>query len=166
MRFQYSCCWEWRLCAMWSSVVGRVVPDILKDHCAFSFMGHASSELLDPGRCGHCNLMIHQEKPTKQYLTSQKTWIKLIQHIHSFNHSIGMCRLRRFLAVLKSFFQSSLLCNCSCYPSPPTILPSSLISSCHSFLGLPLNLAVPKFIYNTLLGHGFWNFGILQPPKL
>ena len=34
----------------------------------------------------------------------------------------------------------------------PAILPSSLTSSCHLFLGLPLNLVVPKFIYNTLLG--------------
>jgi len=84
--------------------------------------------------------------------------------INTFIHSIGMCRMRQFPAVLKSFFRSPLLCTFSCYPSPPTILPSSLTSSCHPFLGLPLNLAVPKFIYNTLLGHGFWNFGILQPP--
>ena len=71
---------------------------------------------------------------------------------HSFIHSIGMCRMRRFLAVLTSFFHSSLLCTFSCHPSPPTILPSSLTSSCHLFLGLALNLVVPKFIYNTLLG--------------
>ena len=31
------------------------------------------------------------------------------------------------------------------------LLPSSLTSSCHLLLGLPLNLVVPKFIYNTLL---------------
>ena len=37
-------------------------------------------------------------------------------------------------------------------PSPSTILPSSLTSSCHLFLGLPLNPVVPKFICNTLLG--------------
>ena len=71
---------------------------------------------------------------------------------NSFIHSIGMCRMRRFLAVLRSFFHSSLLCTFSCHPSPPTILPSSLTSSCHLFLGLPLNFVVPKFIYNTLLG--------------
>ena len=65
----------------------------------------------------------------------------------SFNHSIDMCRMRRFLAVLRSFFHSSQLCTFSCHPSPPTILPSSLTSSCHLFLGLPLNLVVPKFIY-------------------
>ena len=68
----------------------------------------------------------------------------------SFIHSIGMCRTRRFRAILRSFLHSSLLCVFSCHPSP-TILPSSLTSSCHLFLGLPLNL-VPKFIYNTVLG--------------
>ena len=39
----------------------------------------------------------------------------------------------------------------SCHPPSSTILPSSLSSSCHLFLGLPVNL-VPEFIYNTLLG--------------
>ena len=68
-----------------------------------------------------------------------------------FIHPTDMCRMRRFLAILRSFFHSSLLCNFSCHPSPPTILPSSLISSYHLLLGLPLNV-VPKFIYNTLLG--------------
>ena len=72
--------------------------------------------------------------------------------VHSFIHSIGMCRMRRFLAVLRSFFHSFLLCTFSCHPSPPTTLQSSLASSCNLFLGLPLNLVVPKFIYNTLLG--------------
>ena len=51
-------------------------------------------------------------------------------------HSIGMCRMRWFLAVLRSFFHSSLLCTFSCHPSPPTLLPSSLTSSCRLFLGL------------------------------
>ena len=45
-----------------------------------------------------------------------------------------------------------LLCTFSCHPSPPTVLPSSFTSSCHLFLGLPLNLVAPKFIHNTLLG--------------
>ena len=70
----------------------------------------------------------------------------------SFIHSIGMCRMRQFLAILRSFFHSSLLCTLSFHPSSPTILPSSLTSSCHLFLGLPLKLTFPKFIYNTLLG--------------
>ena len=63
-----------------------------------------------------------------------------------------MCRIRRFLAVIRSFFHSSLLCTFSCHTSPPTILPSSLSPSCHLFLDLPFNLVVPKFIYNSLLG--------------
>ena len=62
-----------------------------------------------------------------------------------FIHSIGMCRMRWFLAVLRSFFHSSLLCTFSCHPSLPTILPSSLTSSCRLFHGLPLNRFVPKF---------------------
>jgi len=72
--------------------------------------------------------------------------------IHPSIRSIGMCRMRRFLAVLRSFFHSSLLCTLSFHPSSPTILPSSLTSSCHLFLGVPLNLVFPKFICNTLLG--------------
>ena len=60
--------------------------------------------------------------------------------------------MRWFLAVLRSFFHSSLLCTFSCHPFPPTILPSSLTSSCHLFVRLPLNLVVPNFIYNSLLG--------------
>ena len=63
-----------------------------------------------------------------------------------------MCRMPRFLTVLRSFFHSSLLYTFSCHPSPPTILPSSLTSSCHLFLGLHLNIIVPKFTYNTFLG--------------
>ena len=73
---------------------------------------------------------------------------------HCFNNYSfhGMCRMRRFLVALRIFFHSSLLCTFSFHPSPPTILPSSLTSSYHLFLGLPLNLVVPKFIYNTLSG--------------
>ena len=40
---------------------------------------------------------------------------------HSF-HSNGVCRIRRFLAILRSFFHSSLSCTFCCHPSPPTIL--------------------------------------------
>ena len=74
---------------------------------------------------------------------------------HSFIHSIGMCRLQWFLVLLRSFFHSSLLYTLSFHPFPSTSLPSSLTSSCHLFLGLPLNLVVPKFVYNTLLGIQF-----------
>jgi hypothetical protein len=63
-------------------------------------------------------------------------------------HSIGMCRMQRFLAVLRSFFHSSLFLP----PFSTNFLPSSLTSSCYLFLGLSLKLVVSKFIYNTLLG--------------
>jgi hypothetical protein len=82
----------------------------------------------------------------------------------SFIHSVGMCGMRRFLAVLRSFFRSSQLRNFSRHPSPPTILTSSLTSSCHLFLGLPLNLAVPKFTYNILLGNSV-SFRSLYTPQ-
>ena len=68
-----------------------------------------------------------------------------------FIHSIGIYRMRRFLAVLRSFFLSSLLYTLSFQPFPQTSLPSSLTSSCILFLGLPLSLVVSKFIYNNIL---------------
>ena len=61
-----------------------------------------------------------------------------------------MCRMWRFLAILRSFYHSSLLQNISFHPFPPTNLPSSLTSSCHLFFGLPMRLVASKFIYNTL----------------
>jgi hypothetical protein len=53
----------------------------------------------------------------------------------------------RFLAFLRSFFHSSLLYTFSYHSSPPTILPSSPISSCYLFLGLPLGLVFCLFIF-------------------
>jgi hypothetical protein len=70
--------------------------------------------------------------------------------IHSFIHYTGTCRMRRFLAIHRSFFHSSLLYTFSCHSSPQTILSSSLTSSCHLFLGLPLSL-----ISSTLFG---WDY--------
>ena len=93
------------------------------------------------------------EVPTMVFMEIQVFWD--VTPIHSFIHSIGMCRMWQFLAVLRSFFHSSLLRTFSCHPSPPTSLPSSLTSSCHLFLGLPLNFVVPKFTHNTLLGTVF-----------
>ena len=61
-------------------------------------------------------------------------------HWHVQNATIP-CRSEELLPFLSVNF--------SCHPSLPTILPSSLTSSCHLFCGLPLNL-VPKFMYNTL----------------
>ena len=43
----------------------------------------------------------------------------MLRFILSFVHSTGMCRMRQFLAVLRSFFHSCLLCTFSCHPSPP-----------------------------------------------
>ena len=54
----------------------------------------------------------------------------------------------------------------SCHPSPPTILLSSFTSSSHLFLGLLLNLLVPKFIYNTLLGILFYSILCTCPNQL
>ena len=65
--------------------------------------------------------------------------------IHSFHWHVQNAMIP---SVLRSFFHSVLLCNFSCHPSPTTILPPSLTSSCHLFLGLPFNLFVPKFIYS------------------
>jgi len=97
-------------------------------------------------------------------LESKLTHIKFIllfshvlQYIYSFIHSIGKCRMWRFLAVLRSFFQSCLLYTLFFHPFPPTSLPSSLTSSCHLFLGLPSILFVSKFIRNTF----FWEFYFL-----
>ena len=67
------------------------------------------------------------------------------QQYYNFIHSYGVCRIWQFLAVLRRFFHSSLSCTFSCHPSPLTILPSSITSSCHLFLGIPLDLVVPKF---------------------
>ena len=75
-----------------------------------------------------------------------------------FIRSICMCRMRRFLAVLRSFFHSSLLYTHSFHPFPPTSLPSSLTSPCHLFLGLPLSLVVSKCIDNTFLEFCFLPF--------
>jgi hypothetical protein len=57
-------------------------------------------------------------------------------------HSIGTCRMRPFLAVLRSFFCSSLLYTLSFHPFPPTSLPSSLTSSCHLF---PITFIYTKY---------------------
>ena len=67
-----------------------------------------------------------------------------------FIHSICMCRMRRFPSVLRSFFHSSLLCTFTCHPSPPTILPSSLTSSCHLFLGLPKYWSTPTILHGII----------------
>ena len=60
--------------------------------------------------CFHLNILLGVKSP----------------FIHSFIHSIGMCRMQRFLAVLRSFFHSCLLyTTLSFHPFPPTSPPSS-----------------------------------------
>ena len=53
---------------------------------------------------------------------------------------IWQCRMQQFLAVLRSFFHSSLLYILSFHPFPPTSLPSSLTSSCHLFRCFQIHL--------------------------
>jgi hypothetical protein len=77
-----------------------------------------------------------------------------------------MCRMWKFLAILRSFFHSSLLYTFSCQFSPPTSHPASLTSFCHLFLDLPLNLAVCYFIYTTLLGILFSSVLCICPNQL
>jgi hypothetical protein len=75
----------------------------------------------------------------------------------SFNHSFHRhvqnltipCRSQELLPFLSVMYFS-------CHPSPPTILPSSLTSSCYLFLGLPLSLVVRIFIYNILFGNSIF----------
>ena len=82
-----------------------------------------------------------------------KTDLRKISNIMlSFTHSIGMCRRRQFLAVLRRFFQFLSVIYPLLPPFSPTSLPSFLSSSCHPFLGLPLSLIVSKFTYNTFMG--------------
>jgi hypothetical protein len=79
--------------------------------------------------------------------------VQFLYYANSFIHSIGKCRMQRFLAVLRSFFYSSLLCTFSCHTSPPTILPSSLTSFAIYFLVyLSVLLFQNSYRYNTLLG--------------
>jgi len=86
-----------------------------------------------------------------------KVCISLIpSHKPTFIHSIGICRMQWFLAILRHFFHSSLLYTLSFHLSPPTSLTSYLTSSFHLFLGLPVSLVVYKFIYYT-----FWEFYFL-----
>ena len=79
-------------------------------------------------KCGHIQVLMKHGVETYSF------------HWHVQNATIP-CRSQDLPQFLSVTF--------SCHYSPPTILPSSLTSSCHLFLGLPLSL-VPKFIYYTL----------------
>ena len=100
--------------------------------------------------CGDIDLMELNRMEVREVSLISQTVLQL------FIHSIGMCRMCRFFAILRSLIHSSLLCTLSFHPFPLTSLPSSLTSSCHLFLGLALSLFVSKFIYST-----FWEFCFL-----
>ena len=74
---------------------------------------------------------------------------KYLKRFREFIYSIGMCRMRQFLAILRSFLSVIYFLH---PPFSTNYSSISLTSSCHLFLGVPLNLVVPKFIYSTLLG--------------
>ena len=100
---------------------------------------------------------LHNRSSTAQTDMSDVIIRRKLRCTRRFIHSISMFRMRRFLAVLRSFFHSSLLYTLSFHPFPPTSLPSSLTSSCHLFLGLHLNLAVPKFKFgNSIFFHSLY----------
>ena len=127
-------------------------PDILKECVSFifrSWLGEVSSwtPRLKNGSDILLGNITQQHSHTSQKKNPQ-------QHCcHSFIHSfIGMCTVRWFLAVLRSFFHSSLLCNFSLHPVTPPSISSFLTLSCHLFLGLPISLVVSKFILKTFLG--------------
>ena len=72
--------------------------------------------------------------------------------------------ITQFHAVFSSFLPFCLLYTLSFHPSPPSSLPSSLTSSCHLFLGLPLILLFP----NSYIIYPFGNsisFHSLYMPK-
>ena len=93
-------------------------------------------------------------------------WLELVPNIytfiHSFNRPIGMCRMRQFLAVLCSFFYSSLLYTFCCHPSPSTsilLFPNSYIILFWEFYYLPFSVhAHTNVIYLTLLSLSQWVF--------
>jgi len=62
------------------------------------------------------NFSLNLTQPTHNAM-SHLNWYQLCTYcifIHSFIYSTGMCTMQRFLAILRSFFHSSLLCT---YPA-------------------------------------------------
>ena len=85
--------------------------------------------------------------PLSVHAQTNVIYLTLLSLLYSFINSIAMCRMQQFLAVLRSFFHSSLLCAFPCHPSPPTILPSSVTYSFHLFHGLPRSSVYYKQIF-------------------
>jgi len=118
--------------------------------CYSSSWGNKSVPVVVSCRLSHLDGRMEKNYPLKIIIVhSHGLQFVLSSILHSFLWHVQMWR---FLAILRGFFHSCLLCTFSFHPFPPTSLPSSLTASCHLFLGLPLNLVVPKFISNTLLG--------------
>ena len=75
--------------------------------------------------------------------------------IDSFIHSIGMCIVRQFLAVLRSFFHSSLLYTLSFHPIPPVSHPPLLYLAIYYLVYLSASLFPSLYIIC------FWEFYFL-----
>ena len=153
--------------------VHEPLPEVLTCHiffvsciCWFSIRCHAVRDLEQCRANSHYKRAIgkfsNAVRAANQCLTGQVFFMQnyfvwcdnetnITNYWLKFIHSIGMCRMRQFLAVLRSFFRSSLLCTFCCHPSTycSSILPHFIL---HLFLDIPLSLLVPKFIYNPLFG--------------
>ena len=82
-------------------------------------------------------------------LESSTQCAELLKLVHSFHWHVQNAWL---FAVLRNFFHSSLLYTLSFHHFPLPSLPSSLTSSRHLFLGLPLSIVSSKFMFNAFLG--------------
>ena len=95
-------------------------------------------------RCYCYHLLLRPERDQFQKCLSSalaelKNWFKASKHIklnhmchiHSF---IGMCRMRQFFAIVRSFFHSSLLCTLSLPPVSQLVFHPSLLCLAFYFL--------------------------------
>ena len=85
--------------------------------------------------------------------------------LNSLIHSIGTCRMRRYLAILRNFLHSSLLHTLSFHPFPPTSLPSSLPSSSIYFLVYLSALLLP-YSYIIFLGDYIFFHSVYMPQPM
>ena len=111
---------------LWNRIPDFVIGTTVRQ--SFAFLQHFTNRDHQDTSSGDCN--------DESHLLLFKT--------HSFIHSIGMCRIWWFLAVLRNFFHFSMLYTLSFHPFPPTSLPSSLTSSCHYFLVYLSALLLPN----------------------
>ena len=92
--------------------------------------------------CFHVLLRSERDQPQNclySALAELKNWFKASKHIklnhmchiHSF---IGMCRMRQFFAIVRSFFHSSLLCTLSLPPVSQLVFHPSLLCLAFYFL--------------------------------